>query len=193
LKLVEEVSKVGGEIFGEESVDTIKACMQCGKCTGSCPSGRITALRTRKIFLMAQLDLREELLSSDELWLCTTCYTCYERCPRGVKTTDIIRTLRNIAAKEGHMSLSHRKVASYAINTGHTVPVTGKWKREDVAKMRENLGLEPVAPTTQRYEDQLKQLQTIIRTTGFDALVDFDWEQMDIREIETEGKGGEKK
>jgi heterodisulfide reductase subunit C len=182
--LMDEIIEHGGAIFSNENMETLYGCLQCGKCTGSCPSGRITALRTRKIFLMARLDMREELLSSDDLWYCTTCYTCYERCPRSVKTTDIIRTIRNIAAKEGHMGLAHRKVAVYVLNTGHTVPVTGKWEREDVTKMRESLGLDPVAPTTQKYEDQLKQLQTIMKTTGFDSLIDFDWETMDLKKEE---------
>lgn len=179
MKLVEEIAERGEDFFGSEAIASLKACLQCGKCTGSCPSGRITALRTRKIFSMTLLNLKERILSSDELWFCTTCYTCYERCPRGVKTTDIIRLLRNIAAKDGYMAKSHKKIASFIINTGHTVPIN-----EEIEKTRESLGLEPVAPTTQRYEEGLSELQYVMKENEFDKIIGFDWEKRDIKEEE---------
>ena len=174
-KLLDEILELGDEIFGSGVVDTIRECLQCGRCTGSCPSGRITALRTRKVFLMSLLDMRERLLSSDELWQCTTCYTCYERCPRKVKTTDIIRIIRNIAVREGYMADAHRRVAALVIKTGHAVPID-----EATKEQRRKLGLDEVPPTTQRHEAALKELQEIVKKTGFDRLVGFDWAKMDI-------------
>lgn len=176
----DEIIECGGEVFGEEEMKTLMHCVQCGKCTGGCPSGRITALRTRKLFRMAQMDMREEIFNAPELWFCTTCYTCYERCPKGVKCTDIIRVIRNLAAKEGHMSVPHRKIGVYALKTGHGVPIT-----PEQMKIRESLGLDPQPPTTQKYKEQLEQFQTIFRETGFDALIDFDWDTMSLRETET--------
>ena len=76
--------------------ETLNLCFQCGTCTSSCPSGRMTAFRTRQIIRKAQFGLPEEILPSDDLWHCTTCYTCYERCPRGVEIVDIITVLRNM-------------------------------------------------------------------------------------------------
>ncbi|WP_456486344.1 CoB--CoM heterodisulfide reductase subunit C [Candidatus Alkanophaga liquidiphilum] len=174
-KLVDEILELGDEIFGSGAVETIKECLQCGRCTGSCPSGRVTALRTRKVFLLSLLNLRERLLSADELWLCTTCYTCYERCPRKVKTTDIIRIVRNIAAREGYMADAHKRVAALAIKTGHAVPID-----EATREQRRKLGLTEVPPTTQTHEAALKELQEIVRMTGFDKLVGFDWAKMDV-------------
>ena len=182
-ELLEEIIEYGGEIFGREHMETIRECVQCGKCTGSCPSGRITAYRTRKMIQMARMNMRE-VLSMYELWFCTTCFTCYERCPRGVKTTDIVRTIRNIAVKEGHMSLSHKKVATYVFKTGHAVPIG-----EPQMKQREAVGLDSMAPTTQKFKEQLEQVRTIVKTTGFDKKVGFDWETMKLREeLESESK-----
>ena len=65
----------------EKGAKTLNLCFQCGTCTGSCASGRFTAFRTRKVVRRAQLGLKDQILPSDDLWMCTTCYTCYERCP----------------------------------------------------------------------------------------------------------------
>jgi len=95
----------------DAGADTVTLCFQCGTCTGGCPSGRVTAFRTRKLMRRVQLGFKDEVLPSDELWLCTTCTTCDERCPRGVKITDIIMTLRNMAVREGHMADAHKNTA----------------------------------------------------------------------------------
>ncbi len=31
------------------------------------------------------------------LWDCTTCYLCQEHCPQGVKVTDVLYELKNLA------------------------------------------------------------------------------------------------
>jgi len=168
--LMDEV-KEAGKILGVDNIESLRACVQCGKCTGSCPSGRLTALRTRKLFLKVQLDMKD-VISEDALWYCTTCYTCYERCPRGVKTTDIIRAIRNIAVKEGLMSDSHRKVVGYVLKTGHAVPINTA-----TMKLREKLGLEKIPPTTHKHREALESVQKIVRKTGLDKLIGFDWEE----------------
>jgi heterodisulfide reductase subunit C len=181
--LTEEIIKWGGGVFGDEHMETLLECVQCGKCTGGCPSGRITALRTRKLFRMAQEGMVEEIFEAPELWYCTTCYTCYERCPKGVKCTDIIRVIRNLAAKAGHMSVPHRKIGVYALKTGHGVPIG-----PDQMKIRESIGLAAQPPTTQKYKEQLEEFQKICKESEFDKLIDFDWEKMDLKLKEEEKK-----
>ncbi len=154
------------EIFGKAAAGTVNHCIQCGSCTASCPSGRRTALRTREIFQLAQLGLKERILSSEELWACTTCYTCQERCPRGVKTTDIIRALRNIAVKNGYMKKKHQLIAGYLIKTGHLVPID-----EATRKLRLDLNLTEIPPTTHKFPKSLREFQTLTRKLGFDKLI----------------------
>lgn len=175
---VDEMIETGSEVFGEDVPKTILACMQCGRCSGSCPSGRRTAFRTRQIYREVVLGFREKVLSSDELWYCTTCYTCQERCPRGVKTTEIIRILRNIAAKEGYMSKSHKMAAGQVFKTGHAVAIN-----EEIQNVREELGLSRLPPTTHSYPEALAKLQDILRRTHFDELVGFDWGTMELNEV----------
>jgi len=52
---------------------------------------------------MALLGMREEVLSSDILWMCSRCYTCHALCPQNVKFTDVISILRDMAIREGYV------------------------------------------------------------------------------------------
>ena len=54
------------------------------------------------IIRQALLGMREQLLSSEVLWYCTQCYTCYARCPQDVRFTDVMAVLRDIAAEQGY-------------------------------------------------------------------------------------------
>jgi heterodisulfide reductase subunit C len=146
--------------------DTVTLCFQCGTCTGSCPSGRHTAFRTRKLLRRVQLGFRDDVLPSDDLWLCTTCYTCYERCPRGVHIVDIILTLRNMAVKEGYMAQAHKDTAKRLIDTGHTIPLGDKFKA-----LRKNLGLSELPNTTLSDKKALEEVQKIVQITCFDKLI----------------------
>ena len=177
MSLVEDIEECGW-VLGKDTVDSLYACMQCGKCTGSCPSGRITGYRTRRLMNKVQSGDRS-ILEDPDIWLCTTCYTCYERCPREVKTTDVIRALRNVAAKEGHMSKAHRATAMYVIKTGHAVPINDATK-----KLRKKLGLSEIPPTTHKYPKALKAIQDISKKMKFDKLVGFDWNTMNLEDRE---------
>ena len=94
----------------ETRARSLLKCIQCGVCTGSCPSGRRTQLRVRQIIERAIMGF-DDVLKSDDLWLCTTCYACFDRCPRDVQPTSIVKSLRNIAVQKGFMKPAHQKVA----------------------------------------------------------------------------------
>lgn len=152
------------KVLKESGLDVL-TCMQCGTCTGSCPSGRHTGLRTRKIIRDARKN-RAEVLADDSLWLCTTCYTCQERCPREIPITDAILELRRLAVREGFMLPEHRKVSEFVLECGHAVPLD-----EETKKKREELGLDPIPETVQKDPESLKELKTLLRACKFDELV----------------------
>lgn len=81
--------------------DTLYLCFQCGVCTGGCPPARLSDFRIRKLVRLAQFGLGNRILPSDSLWMCTACYKCHVRCPRGVDIPGIVTTLRNLAVREG--------------------------------------------------------------------------------------------
>jgi heterodisulfide reductase subunit C len=155
----------------EAGAEHLKACIQCGTCTASCPSGRRTAYRTRQIIRSALLGLKDELLSDPNIWLCTTCYTCYERCPRKIETVNSIVEIRNMAVEAGHMLPAHKATCQKLIEFGHAVPIDDpKW-----GVLRKSLGLPEKPPTVTSFDDALKQVQKIVKLTNFDRLVGYAW------------------
>ena len=79
----------------------VKICMQCGVCAGSCPLGPHWEHSPQKIFMMIRAGKREEVLSSDSMWMCTSCYNCIVRCPRQLPITHIMHGLAHYANKLG--------------------------------------------------------------------------------------------
>ncbi len=75
----------------------VKMCMQCGVCAGSCPLGSHWEHSPQKIFMMIRAGKREEVLKSDSMWMCTSCYNCIVRCPRKLPITDIMHGLAHYA------------------------------------------------------------------------------------------------
>ena len=92
------------EIASQPGAESFMRCFTCGTCTASCPVAEVhEAYDPRKIIRMAILGMREQVLSSDILWMCSRCYTCHALCPQNVKFTDVISILRDMAIKEGHV------------------------------------------------------------------------------------------
>jgi quinone-modifying oxidoreductase subunit QmoC len=75
----------------------VKMCMQCGVCAGSCPLGPAWQHSPQKIFMMIRAGKREQVLTSDSMWMCTSCYNCIVRCPRKLPITHIMHGLANYA------------------------------------------------------------------------------------------------
>jgi heterodisulfide reductase subunit C len=113
-----EVSKVHG---GEK----LLKCFQCGTCTSDCPIARFSdAYRPRQIIRMAQIGLKEKVLSSDTLWLCASCFTCTDRCPQDVEVASVIRVLRNLAAQQGHIPGVFKELGSAILETGYAYKIS---------------------------------------------------------------------
>jgi len=94
------------EIDSDEFLQGFRDCLGCGTCSAGCPVHRATAsYDPLKIMRMLVLGLREELLKGDMIWLCSDCYTCQENCPMGIKVTDIINHLKNLATREQNIPL----------------------------------------------------------------------------------------
>lgn len=79
----------------------VKMCMQCGVCAGSCPFGPHWEHSPQKLFMMIRAGKREEVLTTDSYWLCTSCYNCIVRCPRKLPITHIMHGLANYAHRLG--------------------------------------------------------------------------------------------
>ncbi|MHA1820614.1 MAG: CoB--CoM heterodisulfide reductase subunit C [Promethearchaeota archaeon] len=157
-KKYKEDSDYNPEFFKDiERRSNILSCIQCGTCTASCQSGLWTALKTRLIVRKVVLgDL--SVLEDPDIWLCTTCYQCYERCPRDVRPTDVIMQLRNYATKLGNVNPKHKAVIGYLKNTGHAVPINDKIRAE-----RKALGLDELPPTLYKYKEECDELEKMAK------------------------------
>lgn len=113
-----EISKIPG-------AEKIMLCFQCGTCTADCPVSRFSdSYRPRKFVRMAQIGLKSKVISNDAIWLCAACFTCVDHCPQGVDISGIIRALKNMAVKEGHMPAVFKEQSSNILKTGYAFVVS---------------------------------------------------------------------
>ncbi len=130
------------EVAKEHGGDAIKYCFQCGTCAAGCPIRTINSdFNPRTIIRKVLLGLRKEVLTGKDIWMCSNCYTCFERCPQDVKFTDIIFALRNIAAREGYAHNSFIVQAELIQDMGRLYEVT-----ELELEKREKNNLPPIRP-----------------------------------------------
>jgi heterodisulfide reductase subunit C len=113
------------EILAQPGGERFMHCFSCGTCVAGCPvAGRTEKYNPRRIIRMALLGMRQEVLSSEFVWLCSTCYTCYERCPQDVHIPDLMNAIRNIAVREGHVPPAFRQQAELLRDHGRLYEIT---------------------------------------------------------------------
>lgn len=95
----------------EEAGTSINLCYQCGKCSAGCPVAFAMDYTPRQVIRLLQLNLVEEALGAESIWICATCETCSTRCPRGVDITSLMDALRREALRQGR--ITDKKVAAF--------------------------------------------------------------------------------
>ena len=101
------------ELAATPGGENIRACIQCGICTGSCPVANEMEYAPREIIAMIRAGMRDEVLSSNSMWYCLSCYMCTVRCPRGVKPTEMAHALECLANQQGFRVKGTRTPAMY--------------------------------------------------------------------------------
>lgn len=87
-------------------VNRLLTCIQCGKCTGSCPEAGRTPFNIRMLVRKRQFqrDIEESIP-----WYCTSCGACTLRCPRDVKPSEMIIDVRSALVEDGRIPVSIQK------------------------------------------------------------------------------------
>lgn len=101
------------EIIGvikENGGDAFNRCFQCGLCDTVCPWNRVRSFSMRKIVRQATFGMTE--IEGEDIWLCTTCGRCPQRCPRDVKQIESGVALRRIATEYGVFPTSVKPIRS---------------------------------------------------------------------------------
>ncbi|MCF8081249.1 MAG: 4Fe-4S dicluster domain-containing protein [Desulfobacterales bacterium] len=79
--------------------ELVLACIQCGTCTGSCPNAFAMDRTPRQMWRLVLTGRKEAIFTSQTFSLCSACYQCTLRCPRGLPLTEAIGLLKQIAAR----------------------------------------------------------------------------------------------
>ena len=131
-----EIDAIGGR-------ELARLCYSCGICVGDCPAARFSEdFNPRQIFLRVCLGIGQDLVGDKSpIWKCTTCYTCYERCPAGVKPLDVIIALRNLSFRAGTSPEAVAKIRESVIGTGVAGALTPR-----AMGLRDKMGLPETGP-----------------------------------------------
>ena len=82
----------------------ILSCAQCGMCSASCPNVAQMDHSPRKIIALIRAGKRREVLTSNAMGVCASCYLCTVRCPRDVKITELMHALECLAGRHNLVS-----------------------------------------------------------------------------------------
>lgn len=127
-------------------------CYQCGACVADCPANNYSnTFNPRLILLKALLGFEDELIGPEsDIWDCTNCYTCSERCPQDVRPVDVIIALKNLCVEGGLSPDLVPKISSSVKESGMTTKVTSL-----AEKRRLEYGLTPIKESP---IDEIKKL-----------------------------------
>ena len=112
------------ELTDQPGGDKISACFTCRTCVASCPITEVNQMfNPARIIRMVLYGLKDEVLGSDFIWLCSSCYACQERCPQGVGITEFMTVLKNMAVKAGHVPSGIRAQRDLVTTQGRIYPI----------------------------------------------------------------------
>jgi heterodisulfide reductase subunit C len=83
----------------ETAKEMLSTCIQCGTCTASCPNTEFMDITPRHMWRLLLTDHVEKLFSSKSFIMCSSCYYCTLRCPRGLELTSAMSLLKQAASK----------------------------------------------------------------------------------------------
>jgi len=105
----------------EPDWESLATCIQCGTCSASCPANEAMDFSPRQVWEMLRLGLKDEVINSRTFWLCTQCYACQVRCPRGIDIAETMRHLREwVVSRDGSVPPALRQMQA-AVGSTHNI------------------------------------------------------------------------
>lgn len=89
--LMKEIKKYSTKDFN------VSACFNCGNCTAICPLSDEKYQFPRTLIRYAQIGMKEKILGSDLMWLCSYCNDCSDTCPRDAEPGEFVMATRRWA------------------------------------------------------------------------------------------------
>nr|WP_148266646.1 4Fe-4S dicluster domain-containing protein [Methanocella arvoryzae] len=94
-------------------------CMQCGRCTASCPAAyTFDDYIPRSVMSRLALGMGDSL--AEAVWRCGQCYSCRARCPRNNSVGEAVLALRERFGAEGRVPDTIKSVRSLLLNNLHS-------------------------------------------------------------------------
>jgi heterodisulfide reductase subunit C len=140
----------------------VAGCLQCGRCTATCPAALPSNLRAREVISAVSDGDLHVVTHRDDLWHCTTCFSCQERCPKGVEVTQAILWLRAEAVRRGHYPAAHISALAEIALSGNTFPLD-----DEVRAVRGRLSLPLDPPDCAHDPEELASFHRLLEVLGF--------------------------
>ncbi len=67
--------------------EQIRFCLQCGTCSGVCPYGYLMDFPPGRMIAYLRAEEFGQVLNTNTLWMCVSCYACTELCPSKIPLT----------------------------------------------------------------------------------------------------------
>jgi heterodisulfide reductase subunit C len=127
-------------------------CYQCAKCTSGCEAHKLLELEPHKIIALLKRGLIDEMVNSEVIWTCMSCFKCRERCPQKVAPVDVLFSLKNLAVASGQqIPGNYTAMLQSVLSIGLLQDVKSVTTRDNKTKTRNELGLpelsKPADPT----------------------------------------------
>jgi heterodisulfide reductase subunit C2 len=87
------------KISGE--VRNLARCYQCSMCSDGCPVAYAMDYHPNQIIHLVRLGLKEKVLQSKAIWICSSCETCATRCPNDIEIVRLMDVLRSESIAAG--------------------------------------------------------------------------------------------
>jgi len=120
----------------------VDACYQCRKCSSGCPLTFAMDLLPDRVIRLALLGQEDQVLSSNTIWVCSSCETCTTRCPNGIDIAAVMDWLKEEALKQGkavaqpEVATFHRIFLKTVLAGGGRLSETALMRRFTLYKLR---------------------------------------------------------
>jgi len=147
-----EVKKEINERLSKLKDELSDYCYQCAKCTSGCEAHKLLELEPHKIVALLKRGLIDEMVNSEVIWTCMSCFKCRERCPQKVAPVDILFALKNMAVASGkQIPGNYTAMLQSVLGIGLLQDLKSVTTSDSKTKTRSDLGLpevsKPVDPT----------------------------------------------
>ncbi len=116
----EEVIKISGV--------PVTACDQCGVCSGSCPFTLEMDITPSNMMRMVQLGI-QEVMETNSMWICASCFNCMTRCPRGLDLSKVAEALRQISLRKAIDKIKINEIDEEEVKKLPPIAVVGSFRK----------------------------------------------------------------